>query len=71
MTELEKTQTALFTIIKNNFVMPTGIKLGKSKEEINRMSYATMVELTNLYIDYVKAFEEFSEGKRKYFEKLQ
>lgn len=35
------------------------------------MSYATMVELTNLYIDYDRAFEEFSEGKRKYFEKLQ
>lgn len=41
MTELEKAQTMLFMIIRNNIVMPKGIELGKNEEEINEMAYNT------------------------------
>ena len=43
MTELEIIQTAVFVVIRNNQVMPTGLKLGKSIEEINKMSYVAML----------------------------
>ena len=33
----EKYKIALFMVIRNSQVMPLGIKLGKSKKEINKM----------------------------------
>ena len=38
----EKYKLALFAVIRNNSVMPTGIRLGKNMTEINAMSVATM-----------------------------
>ena len=36
---------ALYKVIKLNKVMPAGIKIGKTNEEINEMSKKTMEEL--------------------------
>lgn len=66
MTELEKIQTMLFVVIKNNQVMPVGIELGKSMEEINKMSYAVMIELYN-NIDFDRAYEMYKEGKQAFW----
>lgn len=66
MTELERIQTALFMVIRNNQVMPTGLKLGKSMEEINKMSYAVMLELYNI-IDFDRDFEMYKEGKQAFY----
>lgn len=68
MTELERTQTALFTVIRNSHVMPMGLKAGKSMEEINRVSYATMIEIYKT-IDFDRAFEAFKQGKIDYLSK--
>jgi hypothetical protein len=65
MTELERTQTALFTVIRNSQVMPVGIKLGKSMEEINRMTVATMIEIFKS-IDFDRAFKEYKQGKEAF-----
>lgn len=66
MTELEKIQTMLFIEIRNNQVMPMGIELGKSMKEINKMSYAVMLELYNT-IDFDRAFEMYKEGKQAFW----
>ncbi|MGN1130221.1 MAG: hypothetical protein ACI4Q8_02625 [Ruminococcus sp.] len=66
MTELEREKTALFIVIRNNMVMPNGLKLGKSMEEINRMSYATMIEVYKI-IDFERSFECYKQGERDYF----
>lgn len=66
MTELERIQTILFVVIKNNQVMPMGIELGKSMKEINKMSYAVMLELYN-NIDFDRAFEMYKEGKQAFW----
>lgn len=65
MTELERTQTALFMVIRNSQVMPVGIKLGKSMEEINRMTVATMIEIFKS-IDFDRAFKEYKQGKEAF-----
>lgn len=57
-----KYKIALFMVIRNSKVMPTGLKLGKSEEEINKMSYETMCELL-MMIDYDKAREKYNQGK--------
>lgn len=60
--EKEKYKCALFAIIKNNKVMPVGLKLGKSMDEINKMTYDTMQECLKM-VDYkqieniIKEFE--------------
>ena len=41
----EKYKLALYKVIKLNKVMPSGIKIGKTNEEINEMSKKTMEEL--------------------------
>ena len=49
-------------VIRNSQVMPVGIKLGKSKKEINKKAYETMCEVISM-IDYDKARKEYEEGK--------
>lgn len=57
----EKYKLALFAVIRNSSVMPTGIRLGKNMTEINVMSVATMncvldsCEFENLKKDYESA----------------
>lgn len=57
-----KYKIALFMVIRNSTVMPTGIKLGKTAKEINQMSYKTMCEVLTM-IDYDKAKKMYEEGK--------
>lgn len=66
MTELEKAQTALFLIIRNN--MSAGIKLGKNEGKINEMAYNTMLEIYTM-IDFDCAFESYKQGKQKHLER--
>lgn len=68
MTELEKAQTALFIVIRNNAVMLKGLELRKSEEEIDEMAYNTMLE-TYTMIDFDRAFESYKQGKQKYLER--
>lgn len=60
----DKYKIALFMVIRNSQVMPKGIKLGKSKKEINKMAYETMCEVLTM-IDYDKAKKEYEEGKNE------
>ena len=57
-----KYKLALFMVIRNSMVMPQGIKLGKTYEEINEMSYETMCSVLTM-IDYDRAEKFYKEGK--------
>lgn len=57
-----KYKIALFMVIRNSQVMPVGMKLGKSKKEINKKAYETMCEVISM-IDYDIARKEYEEGK--------
>ncbi len=57
-----KYKIALFMVIRNSQVMPVGMKLGKSKKEINKKAYETMCEVISM-IDYDIARKEYKEGK--------
>lgn len=58
----EKYKIALFMVIRNSQVMPVGMKLGKSRKEINKKAYETMCEVISM-IDYDNARKEYEEGK--------
>lgn len=62
---MSKEMLALFMIIRNSQVLPKALKLGKSKEEINKMSYETMLQVINM-IDFEKAKEMYIQGKEAY-----
>ena len=56
-------------VARNNVVLPTGLKLGKSMEEINRMSYEVMLRLIeDDFIDCERAKIWYLQGK-ELFEK--
>lgn len=57
-----KYKLALFAVIRNSAVMPTGLKLGKTKDEINQMSYETLCEILSK-IDYSKVEKDYNRGK--------
>lgn len=59
-----KYKLALFMVIRNSTVMPKGMKLGKSKKEINKMAFETMCEVITM-IDYDIAKKEYEEGKNE------
>ena len=63
MTELEKMQVALFTVIRNSKVLPVGIAKEKSMQEINKMSYETMQECIKM-INFDIAVKYYQEGKQ-------
>ena len=44
----EKYKLALFAVIRNNSVMPEGVKMGKSMREINRMSIETLHSIMDM-----------------------
>ncbi len=62
---MSKEILALFMIIRNSKVLPTGLKLEKSEEEINKISYETMLQVFNI-IDFNKAKEKYIQGKEAY-----
>ncbi|MBQ9314856.1 MAG: hypothetical protein IJ220_07735 [Clostridia bacterium] len=57
-----KYKLALFAVIRNSAVMPTGLQLGKTKDEINKMSYETLCEIVGK-IDYDKVEKDYNRGK--------
>lgn len=61
--ELRKYKLALFTIVRNNVVMPSGIKLGKTRREINRMSIETTKRILKS-IDFEKMEHEYKNGEK-------
>ena len=63
MSEEEKYKIALFMVIRNFKVLPTGMKLGKTEKEIDKMSYQTMQEVLKM-IDFEKAEKMYKEGKK-------
>ena len=63
MSNEEKYKLALFGVIRNNTVLPAGMKLGKSMTEINAMSVATMEECLKAW-DYERLKIAFEEGKQ-------
>lgn len=68
MSNEEKYKIALFMIIRNLKVMPAGMKLGKTEEEINTMSYKTMQALLNNTIDFERAKKIYEQGKKNFEE---
>lgn len=55
---------ALYMVIRNSIVSPTGIKLGKTEKEINRMAYETMCEVITMinFTQAEKIYEQAKEG---------
>ena len=66
MSNEDKYKIALFMIIRNSKVMPAGMKLGKTEEEINAMSYETMQVILNSTIDFEKAKKIYKQGKETF-----
>lgn len=61
--ENEKLKVALFGVIRNSKVMPIGLAIGKSKQEINEMAVATMQELLKGDVfDWVRMAKSYEEG---------
>ena len=55
----DKYKLALFAVIRNNKVMPVGVKRGKSMYEINTMSVATMNYILDSF-DYDRLEADFN-----------
>lgn len=54
--ELEKYKLMLFMVIRNNKVLPVGLKKGKTQKEITEMTKTTIKELEKM-INFDKAKE--------------
>lgn len=61
MSEEEKYKIALFMVIRNTEILPTGKMLRKTDYEINKLSYQTMQELLKM-IDFERAEKMYKEG---------
>lgn len=65
--DVEHLRIVLFMVARNNVVLPTGLKLGKSMEEINRMSYDVMLRLIeDDFIDFEMAKKSYLQGKEMF-----
>lgn len=60
--------TSLFAVIKNSKVAPKGMELGKTPEEIDDMTYETMLEISNM-IDFEVVNKALSGAERRYSER--
>ena len=60
--ELERYKLALFGVIRNSNVMPTGLALGKSMKEINAFSLKTMEEVLKM-VDCNTMGKHYSEAE--------
>lgn len=58
MDELTKQKLALFVIVRNTMVMGKGLALGKSMDEINKMTLGTIDELMKM-IDFKEVEQEY------------
>ena len=68
----ERYVLALFMVVRNQKVLPVGYRLGKSREEINRMTYETMMKIIQGdLVDWEKARELYREGRNKFLEGTQ
>lgn len=54
--ELQKYKLMLFMVIRNNKVLPVGLKKGKTQKEITEMTKTTIKELENM-INFDRAKE--------------
>lgn len=63
MTDEEKYKLALFIVVRNSKVMPTGLSLGKSMLDINKVSIKTCEKIINS-IDYEAARKDYESGKQ-------
>jgi hypothetical protein len=62
MSELEKYKLLLFMTVRNSAVLPKGLELGKSEEEISKMTIETMEEMETM-IDFRCAKELYKLGE--------
>ncbi len=62
MTNEEKYKLALFAIIRSNCIMPVGISMGKTKQEINKMTWRTMDEVLR-GCDFERLKRSYEEGE--------
>ena len=62
MTSEEKYKLALFAIIRSNCIMPVGISMGKTKQEINKMTWRTMDEVLR-GCDFERLKRSYEEGE--------
>lgn len=62
MTNEEKYKLALFAIIRSNCIMPVGISMGKTKQEINKMTWRTMDEIL-WGCDFERLKRSYEEGE--------
>lgn len=62
MSELEKYKLLLFMTVRNSAVLPKGLELGKSEEEISKMTIETMAEMGTM-IDFRRAKELYELGE--------
>ena len=65
MKEEEKYKRALFLILRNNRVLPLGLRLGKSMPEINEMTYGTMENIVDA-INHEQVEKIIAEGAKLY-----
>ena len=62
MSESERYKLLLFMTVRNSAVLPTGIELGKTEEEISKMTIETMAEMETM-IDFRRAKELYKLGE--------
>ena len=62
MSESERYKLLLFMTVRNSAVLPTGIELGKTEEEISKMTIETMAEMETM-IDFRRAKELYNLGE--------
>lgn len=58
MDELTKQKLALFMIVRNTMIMGKGLALGKSMDEINKMTLKTIDEIMKM-IDFKEVEQEY------------
>ncbi len=61
LTKEEKYKLALFMVIRNSYVMPKGLALGKSTKEINQMTINVCRKILTS-IDFDEARKEYEDG---------
>lgn len=63
MTQEEKYKLALFAVVRNSKIMPAGLKLGKSMDEINSTARETVYQIMQML--NFEALKESWEGKNE------
>ena len=62
MSEAEKYKLLLFMTVRNSAVLPKGMELGKTEQEISEMTRETMREMEGM-IDFRRAKELYELGE--------